>query len=174
MSFKLFGALICLSAFAGALWFFTPKSEKSESFSTPPVAVPLFAQGLKINADEKVADTKVEQIAEIEVLDAANKAKLPSDQLTNEEMEKTLLKYQRQFQNCWTQRLKFNPKLAGKVLVHLTIETSGRVADIEVPQTDIKDTTMIQCLKSVISRIPFRSFDGSSITLSLPLEFSSN
>lgn len=167
---RLIGLFVCLSALVGAFWFFSRPKNTEQSFPTPSQPIPLFAQGLKIDQTPSSFEPKDSNGAQPTMGGASNGEKV-SGSLSNEEIEQTLLKYQRQYQNCWTQGLKNNPKLSGRILLHLTISPRGKVTSIEVPQSEIEDVTMIQCLKSVISRITFSSFEGNPITLSLPLDF---
>lgn len=91
--------------------------------------------------------------------------------LTNQEIEEAISNRQPLFQRCWTQRLHESPSLAGRTLLQFEITPRGKVQNVEVVESTINDDIMLRCLVSVLERIPFREFDGGSITLTFPLAF---
>lgn len=91
--------------------------------------------------------------------------------LTNNEIDAAIQQRQPQFLRCWTQRLKDNPGLVGKMDVQFEIFPRGKVQGVRVIDSTIEDDTMSRCIVSVLERIQFREFRGASITLTFPLKF---
>lgn len=102
---------------------------------------------------------------------SSGKSKTPAATLANEEIEDAIQQRQSLFQRCWTQRLKDNPALVGRLLLQFEISPRGRVQDVQVAESTIPDQTMIRCVVSVLERISFREFGGGAINLTFPLSF---
>lgn len=91
--------------------------------------------------------------------------------LSNDEINSALKQKQPQFLRCWTQRLKDNPDLTGKLDMQFEINPRGKVQDARVVDSSVKDEVMPRCILSVLERIQFREFRGGAITLTFPLTF---
>ncbi len=164
MKLKWVGLAICSGILIFSWWLFSPKNRieneplgrQSATFEVRPLTF----------VKSKVAPLSQEP-----------EEKKPSETsshqgpLTNQEIEDVFLNHQRQFQNCWVQRLKDSPKLQGKAAFRITISPRGRVIESQLMNSTIDDTLMLQCLNSTLHRFVFREFRGDPIEVQLPLEF---
>lgn len=162
MKIKLLGATICLAVIALTWWLYWPKKEVTSS-KIPGPLVQFETKALFISKN-KLEPAEPQTVAPPPA--PTNKAPL-----TNEEIEQTFAQYQRQFQNCWVQRLKDNPQLKGRVSFQITISPRGKINEIQLSHSEIDDALMLQCLNSTLSRMSFREFRGDSIEVLFPLEF---
>lgn len=162
MKIKFLGAAICLAVIALTWWVYWPQGEVTVfKVPAPPLEFetrPLF-----------ISKSRLEPTTPETVVPTPNPTtKTP---LSNEEIERTFTNYQRQFQNCWVQRLKDNPQLKGRVSFQITISPRGKINEIQLSHSDIDDALMLQCLNSTLSRMTFREFRGDPIEVLFPLEF---
>lgn len=91
--------------------------------------------------------------------------------LTNQEISEAISAHHNQFQRCWTERLKDVPQLKGQMTFQMIILPRGKIADLQLIDTNIKDQLMQRCVETVLDRITFRAFTGAKISLSFPLNF---
>lgn len=166
MKLKLLGLVICALSLFGIWWLYAPKKfsfkePRSSSFlrEMRPISLnraPLKPTTLATEEPQPTAPTVVS---------------MTDEPLSNQEIENTFSQYERQFQNCWVQRLKENPNLKGKIVFRVTISSRGKMEETQLAQSDIQDNLMLQCLNSTLKRIHFREFQGDSIEILFPLEF---
>jgi hypothetical protein len=109
--------------------------------------------------------------SELEVPNAIVPKAPRSGTLNNLEIEEAIQQRQTSFQRCWTQRLKETAGLAGRVVLQFEIVPRGRVQNVLVAESTIKDEIMTRCLISVLERIQFREFSDGPVTLTFPLSF---
>lgn len=166
MNLKWLGFAICSAILIVTWWLFSPQSTfKRENIST---------------SGERGIAIRPLTISDIKPI-APPKSPLPQSPppsqevnmkpLTNNEIEDVFAHHQRQFQNCWVQRLKDNPELKGTVSFRVTISPRGKVSETQLSNSEIDDTLMLQCLSSTLSRLSFREFRGDPIEVLFPLEF---
>lgn len=173
---KIVGLTLCVLAVILAWWFFVPPRSLEIQQNTPDPALAIQVRPLLVTAAHWDEASQLEPVTPKNGGDEAGETKPPATvnltPLTNAEIENELSQYQRQFQNCWVQRLKDLPQLKGRVVFRLTLTPRGRVAESQVSQSDVEDTLMLQCLTSTLNRIEFREFKGDPIEILFPLEFS--
>lgn len=72
-------------------------------------------------------------------------------------------KNSRQVLACYETQLIRNPDLSGKVTVKFTIESNGRVGDVEIAESTLSDKGVEDCLKKRIQRWRFPEPKGGGI-----------
>lgn len=175
MSLRWIGFGICAIVLLATWWLFSPK-DLFERESAPKVSSALRLQPLTIfKGSTPEPKTQVRAVPPQPAAQPPAPA-LTSDMvqlkpLSNEEIEEVFSNHERQFQNCWIQRLKDNPDLKGTVTFRVTISPRGNISETQLASSDIDDTLMLQCLNSTLSRFSFREFRGDPIEVLLPLEF---
>lgn len=172
MNFKWIGFGICTLALMATWWLFSPQ-DLFERRSAPKVRSDLPLRPLSISKSP-APETQVKAVPPEEM---ESPSPVPSPEtfslkpLSNEEIEEVFSNHQRQFQNCWIQRLKDDPNLKGKVTFRVTISPRGKISETQLASSDIEDSLMLQCLNSTLSRFSFREFRGDPIEVIFPLEF---
>ena len=168
MNLKIAGLILCLAALGGALWIFSPALVEERENAFPPA--PLEVRTLLVKKSDAAS---VEPISpkDPQGEEKPSAPALPKTALSNQEIEEELSHLEKQFQNCWMQRLKDQPDLKGKVLFRLTLSPRGKINETQLVESTIKDTLMLQCLNSTLSRASFREFQGDPIEILFPLSF---
>ena len=87
-------------------------------------------------------------------------------------VSKVVRRRQGALKNCYEKRLKRLQKLAGKVMVQITILGSGRVGNVQVTQNTTGDSALVDCIRTNIKRWRFPKPDGGSVTFGFPFIFS--
>jgi len=175
---KLKGIGFALGTIAVVLSFWLFRSQDFNERHSDPLGAPDFrAQGLIIHSN---AETGMEPLQRQNQKtsgadEALTKEPLPPSSirspLSNDEIQSVFSDYQRQFQNCWIQRLKDQPKLAGKVDFRVRISPRGKISELQITNSEIEDPLMLQCLSSTLNRMSFREFEGEPIEVLFPLDF---
>jgi hypothetical protein len=91
--------------------------------------------------------------------------------LSNEALDKYILKQKKYIQRCQLNRLKELGKIVGQIILGIKIEKDGSVSQVKILSDSIDDRALVQCLKTVFYRIQFPEFQGESIYRSYPLVF---
>jgi hypothetical protein len=76
-----------------------------------------------------------------------------------------------ELKGCFEQALRANPNLAGKIVLHWTIEPSGSVSAISLESSTIADAAMVSCIQAKVAAWRFQSPSGGSIEVSFPFVF---
>jgi hypothetical protein len=150
--------------------FIRPREQVPQTRVAPAPATPLPALRLKRDLFKTLSTTETKEEEEPK-LPPTNTGMERHGTLTNDEIETALTQRQSAFQRCWTQRLKDLPGLSGNVLMQFEITGRGKVQNVMVAESTIRDDLMVRCLGSVLERLTFRSFDGGPISLTFPLSF---
>ena len=124
-------------------------------------------------ADQSAVEEDFEVTADTEEEPPAETPKFGSEPetLSNEYIDEMIVSRQSQLQKCWVSRLKENPSLKGQMTVQFEINRRGKVRDLRVADSNMKDDVLERCVLAVIERIPFRAFRGQEISLSYPINF---
>jgi hypothetical protein len=72
---------------------------------------------------------------------------------------------------CYSQLLQKKPEAKGKLAVHFTVNSLGKVEDAEMASTQFEDENFHKCLIEVVKRTDFLPFKGSTMATLLPLKF---
>lgn len=91
--------------------------------------------------------------------------------LSNEYIDETIAKNRDQFVKCQQYAIRENKASKGQLLVGISIEPIGKMKDVRVLASDIKNPELHDCVTKVLGRTHFRSFDGPEIVRSYPLIF---
>ena len=91
--------------------------------------------------------------------------------LSNEYIDEVINTRQGQLQKCWLSQVKDNPTVRGQMVVQFEIQRRGRVKSVRIADSSIDDEALKRCVTAVFERLNFRSFKGSEITLSYPIQF---
>lgn len=87
--------------------------------------------------------------------------------LTNEEILRTLRGQYGLFQRCYLSYIHRQKSGAaatgGTMQANFTIQTSGKINDAKIAQSDFKDTTLHNCVTEVIERTRFKAFEGAAV-----------
>jgi len=89
-----------------------------------------------------------------------------------EELQRTLRQSFGKFRTCYEAGLKSNPKLAGEVLVKLTIDKSGKIASATADDAStLADPTVRTCIAETVkaAALPDGAYSGVSATY--PISF---
>ncbi|MBX3023204.1 MAG: AgmX/PglI C-terminal domain-containing protein [Bdellovibrionales bacterium] len=96
---------------------------------------------------------------------------LEPETLSNEYIDEMIVSRQSQFQKCWLSRLKDRPGLKGQMVVQFEISRRGKVREVKIADSAVDDEALQKCVITVFERLYFRTFKGSEISLSYPLNF---
>lgn len=91
--------------------------------------------------------------------------------LSNEYIDETISARQGLLQKCWLAQVRHNPNLKVNMTVQFEITRRGKVKEVRVADASVEDDTLKNCVSQVFDRLTFRSFKGSEIALSYPLQF---
>lgn len=69
-----------------------------------------------------------------------------------EEVREVVMSHYPAIQDCYTQALRTNPNLKGKVVVRFVISPDGKVVDASVVSSNLRDNAMVDCMLSRIRR----------------------
>jgi TonB family protein len=148
-------------------------SESGESApivaTTPDESAPVAAAtptGTPIGSSKEGRETKADQAAQ-----AGKQARgaQVTDTLSNDEIRRYLKAQTAYFQRCYLTYInRYSQARPGTITVSFTIQPTGKTASARVIKSEFKDATLQKCVLDVISRTPFRPFDGEAIPV---LEF---
>jgi hypothetical protein len=91
--------------------------------------------------------------------------------LSNEYIDETISSRQGLLQKCWLARVRENPTAKIKMTVQFEINRRGKVREVRVADSSVDDDTLKNCVSQVFERLSFRTFKGSEIALSYPIQF---
>jgi hypothetical protein len=75
------------------------------------------------------------------------------------------------FMKCFAHHLQRKPDSKGSMVLNFTILESGKVTAPEVIDSTFFDRQFHDCIVDSLTRIPFPSFDGSSVSAMIPMQF---
>lgn len=84
-------------------------------------------------------------------------------------LERAIREHEPVLRNCYTQRLKYKPHLAGRVTVELTINGDGKATHIH---TKGFDEELDRCLCEKLGELHFETLSGGEVKASYPFYFS--
>ena len=93
------------------------------------------------------------------------------DTLSNEYIDESISARQGLLQKCWLARVREHPDTKVQIVVQFEISRRGKVKEVKVADSSVNDDTLKNCVSQVFERITFRSFKGSEIALSYPIQF---
>ncbi|MBT5875613.1 MAG: AgmX/PglI C-terminal domain-containing protein [Candidatus Latescibacteria bacterium] len=79
-----------------------------------------------------------------------------------------------QLKNKYLQILKMNPNLNGELTLRITIESSGRVGNIELISDTTHNSGFVRTIMALIKGWRFGRTDGGQTSAKLTLPFSAN
>jgi hypothetical protein len=72
---------------------------------------------------------------------------------------------------CWTRSLRTTPTLAGKVVLHWTIDADGLPFDISVESNTMQASPVPDCIRALIEAWRFPKPSGGHVEISFPFVF---
>lgn len=88
-----------------------------------------------------------------------------------EEISRQVQGAKNSFYKCFAHLLQRNPQAKGTLSVTFTIETSGKVSQIDSTSTTLNEEDFKKCIREVMSRIEFKPFSGAPISTLFPMNF---
>jgi len=159
--------------------------QQGKKIFTPQNAPEALPPKITITAPDNTDDTSITEPTEItdsaDILSAANPKKknampdkLPvghEETLSSQYIESVLAQEANSFRRCQLNNIRDNRPSFGNLLVSLTIEPNGSIANSRVLQDEIQNEVLSQCVLSALARVKFKAFQGLPITLTYPIEF---
>jgi hypothetical protein len=100
-------------------------------------------------------------------------SKRASARLAPELIQQLIRAHYPQIQDCYSEGLGRNAKLAGKVVMRFVIERDGRVRKVETdPSTTLPDQLVLSCVQGVFAKLRFAEPQGGIVTVVYPLALS--
>ena len=95
--------------------------------------------------------------------------------LDRDRVEAVIRDHQAQVEDCYGQALARDPELAGRLVVKIVIAGDGSVSAAQVPESDLDDTALAECLTGRVEGWRFPEPRGGGIVIvSYPFQFSPN
>lgn len=91
--------------------------------------------------------------------------------LTEDEINTVVSGQKSNFTKCYTTLLQKDPQAKGELSLNFTIENSGKIGFVEINSAQLQNDEFKKCLSTVLSRVQFRTFEGSAISTFFPLKF---
>jgi hypothetical protein len=91
--------------------------------------------------------------------------------LSNDYLDQRILQEKAQFQRCQSNSLRDATAIKGQLMIGLTINPDGRIAEARIVTTTIQNENLEKCILEIFKRIRFKSFHGSPIVRGYPLNF---
>ncbi len=109
-------------------------------------------------------------------LDGSKEAqRLPSRRseknLTKDMIDASIKANRSYFMKCFAHFLQKKPEAKGGLVLNFTIQASGKVISPEVIDSVFLDRQFHDCVLDSLTRIPFPSFEGDSVTAMIPMQF---
>lgn len=86
-------------------------------------------------------------------------------------LERAVVAHQPALLACYLRGLKKDPKLAGRMVVHFTIDVSGKVTGAGLNKGGLQDLDVQRCALAVVQTLGFPAA-ASKVDVTLPLDFS--
>lgn len=114
--------------------------------------------------NEQIIQNPDEKTQENEILDG----------LSNKYLSQVIAQQQMYFTRCYENHLRENPNKEsnfGTMLIEILVLPHGEIRDVVVKESNFKDKTFENCIKTVFSRTPIKKFSGEKFYALYPLEF---
>ncbi|MCP5161838.1 MAG: AgmX/PglI C-terminal domain-containing protein [Hahellaceae bacterium] len=105
------------------------------------------------------------------VADAIQTQKKPSKERSGDNIRRTMDKNKSSLYAIYNRALRKNPGLEGKVVLELTIESSGVVSDCKVISSDLQNADLEKKLVARVKLINFGKLNVDKKIVRLPIEF---
>ncbi len=135
-----------------------------------PLDMQLADEGLKENPSNTAPDFDPDAAA-AEADQIAKDLGAAPETLSTELIDEVIVSRQQQLQKCWLSSVKENPNLKANLVVQFSITRRGKVKDVKIADSSSNDEDLKKCVTTVFERLTFRSFKGSEIVLSYPIQF---
>lgn len=76
-----------------------------------------------------------------------------------------------EIKHCYESQLVRNPKLEGKVVVHMTIQSNGMISKVEIKETTLNDSLVENCILYTVSKAQFPKNIGGTVEVFYPFAF---
>jgi protein TonB len=88
-----------------------------------------------------------------------------------EEIELVFQKNKGSIFSLYSRALRRDPTLQGKVVLELTIAPSGRVTNVRIVSSEIKDSVLLQKLKNRVKLFRFKAKNVDTLIVKYPIDF---
>lgn len=86
-------------------------------------------------------------------------------------VEQTIINNSSIFQRCQTNSLRNESLSTGDSLFEITLVPEGKIRELKVIKTNIKDEQLQKCTENALRNITFKKFEGEAITFSYPIKY---
>ncbi|MCB0308358.1 MAG: AgmX/PglI C-terminal domain-containing protein [Bdellovibrionales bacterium] len=73
--------------------------------------------------------------------------------------------------HCYEAGVKKNPNLVGRAIYEFKIASSGKIAEISLQETTLKDAMVESCIQYELTKIQFPAFNKGFVSLTYPFLF---
>lgn len=94
-----------------------------------------------------------------------------NDILSQARIEEILNTKKNEFFRCYGQLIQKEEQAHGQLLLSFEILNTGKVQSVDITKTDLKQPFFLSCIKEVVLRTTFPTFNGKSVTTVFPLKF---
>ncbi len=91
--------------------------------------------------------------------------------LTKDMIDSSIKANRTYFMKCFAHHLQKKPEAKGGLVLNFTIQASGKVIGPEIVDSVFMDRQFHDCVIDGLTRIPFPSFEGDSVTAMIPMQF---
>jgi hypothetical protein len=99
------------------------------------------------------------------------KLKNGQETLSNEYIARSLQSQSEAFRRCQQNSVRDNTNSEGDLQLSFTVHPDGRIQNVKAVQDRIQNPRLVSCVTSVIERMRLKSFRGTPITMTHPLQF---
>jgi len=107
------------------------------------------------------------------MLQARMEAEDTGGKLSERQVEYVVATNRSSLTSCYERHLKSDNSLAGKVVLRVEVESSGRVLSVKSMTDRIKGSMLEECMGKTIRKWQFPKFEGGSTTVELPFVLTS-
>jgi hypothetical protein len=119
---------------------------------------------------KRLAEPNFRNLARVDGVRIDSGAASPK-KLSTEIIDQVLQSHRASFFKCYALLLRENPNSKGQSQIDFMIQASGRVKDVQIGFSSIRDRGFQNCLIDSVKSIEFPSFVGEAIQTAFPLRF---
>lgn len=90
---------------------------------------------------------------------------------SQKDIEKIIDARSDEMKKCYEEGVALDPNLAGKVIVRFNLQHTGKIRDIGIHETTLKNPMVESCLQYQITKIKFPAFSKGSLDILHPFIF---
>jgi Ca-activated chloride channel family protein len=93
--------------------------------------------------------------------------------LSKEVIRRIIRRHINEVKHCYELELANDPKLAGKVVVRFTIDSSGKVGAVQIVESTLGDKAVEECIVKAVGRLTFPAVADSTTVVTYPFQLRS-